>query len=830
MIDTGKRTHLNLTADDPFLTFTANKCNQFFKQSREMSTTNSSRQLSPGSSPQAQQDQKNGTLGQSNGTSGSKQTGQASVLIEYFERSSVPRNQQKPSIRVQLHTSPPKGNKKMTEPSLSEAAGSSASVSSTGRELPPMNDSSACHPVLYQFDLEAMSSPILGHVPSITRPPSRPQLSIDSSASPVNGSAYPSSGPENVSSPDTSQSYDNSIKQQVGDRSENSITRSTNRSIKYDPDLLDNIISDVIRRLVLPELASIKLSTSGGAAIASQIVTRPANSTDVPLGGGSPSLASHTDISSKDTSLVPDSVIDISKIHIVADPDSESSPHLPSNEGSISHFPEKSDYEQETCSSVLNMDNPTFTTCKNDLGEPMRVQNDSIGPETANTPVPPASESHDFDRCHITPSTCTHLTDDTASDGDAPYFSSEEYPRPLSATQTEVDRMSQSAHIPTNTILSDQMSSSVDRHHGRQYSEFSFESGPDNISSDSIVHSHVMEHDLTSTKDHLLDINRGNTSVTDISSVTGNTRGSPHSGASVNYIDSSLGIHYLPEDPHSYAPWLKHMEDPDQDDGSKMIQAENNITTSSPISKRNRIKSFDDCVESPTRVQTSVSAIPSTPSDPNRSLTNIGSDRNLGSVPSPSRSPKPYSERILLRGERQRSQKNYIGTAKESRIKGEETENNESSPSNDYVNQYMTALVDKLVANDVRRNQRDTEILTGVARLAAELRMGLDDIHQKLANENQLSRDEISRIISFEVSKIRGPRPYQPPQKNDSPAGPKQAQRKNILLRAFGGIKSNSDLERVENLYVQVLTNYPTGVSMLTNHKVFYKFCRNLNS
>ncbi|KAK9237340.1 hypothetical protein V1525DRAFT_344068, partial [Lipomyces kononenkoae] len=772
----------------------------FLKADSEMSITNSSRQLSPRPSLQAQHyPQKGVPGGPSDGASFGKQTGQASVLIEYFERSSVTHSQQKPSIRVQLHTSPPKDKNKMAEPILSgaAAAGSVASFGTKRSELSPMDTSPASQRVSHEFDQETMPS---------STPTSRPQLTVDSSGSPVTRTAYQTSGQESVSSPDPP--YDNSIKHHV-DRSENNISRSTNRSIKYDPDLLDNIISDVIRRLVLPELDSIKRSTSGGAAIAPQTVTLPANSPSVLVDEGLPSLAPQTDTtdaSSKGVDLAPghgsESASDTSDMHIVADPDMERAPDMSSNECSISRFPQPFDEQQETCASVLDIDNRALTPSESHFGEPVRLECDITAQDTAmDAPVPTTAESHHYHRCHLTPCTGTHLTDDAASDGDAHYFSSDEYPRPMSVTQSDIDRVSESefTHIPTNTSLSEEIATAVDRRHSSNRSEFSFESGPErplNISSDRTLRSHVIQHELPSPTNlcHPLDISRRNTNNT--FSVTRNTTSSSYGGATVSHIDSPHGIHYSPEDPHSYAPWLKHMDDLDRAGGGNID--DNNITTSSPFSKRNRNKSFDDCLESPIRLHNSASAVPKVASD-SKCLTNTDSDCNLGG--GLRSSAKMPSERTLLSRERQISHNN-IGTPTKSRMMREKKEKSNSSLSNDYVNQYLAALVDKLVANDIRRNQRDTEILTGVARLAAELRMGLEDMRQTMAGENQLSRDEISRIISSEVSKLHGPRPYQPPQKINSPVGQKQGLRKNILLRAFGGIKNNSDLERVENLYV----------------------------
>ncbi|KAK9360476.1 hypothetical protein V1504DRAFT_440473 [Lipomyces starkeyi] len=834
---------IGIAGDHP-LAFIADWLDYFLERRSEMATPSPSKALSPRASPQVRQYREEVAPGGPSSvdrTSSSKQPGHASVLIEYFEKSTALHSEQKPSIRVQLRTSSPKGPKIMPDRGLTDTSGSRLSFPTNANEL-SLRDTSPVfhHPALHQFDPEDVSSPPLPQVQSITFPTSRPllvpssQLSVDSSVSPVLSTACQTSGQENLSSPDTSQSYYNCINRQVDYRSENNISRSTHRSTKFDPDVLDNIISNVIRRLVLPELASIKQSASGAAAIASQTASKflpAADSADVlelnvnhVLPKSELRPVSEQD-ASREGDVPPsqpsDSPMGLSKPHVLLESDLENSVQFHSkgnvNDSSNSHFFEPSDEQKESSSTILNMDNPTFLPSRNFIEAQMSIENDTTTQDPPNdNALATAAQDHQHDDGHLISFTCKHLVDDTGSDGDAHYFSSEEYPRPTSVvSQSDVDRQSESTQVPTKNSLSNLTSPIVVYHHGRKYSEFSFESGtegPLNISSSASIHNYSIKHELPpQTAQRPLSESRGDIMSKDIFGVTRNTKSSPYGDANMDHINSPLGIHYMIEDPQSYAPWLRRVQDLDQSHVRDMIKNENTTAKpSTPIGKRNKINLSDDRSESPTMIQDSASRVRRSAPD-NKSRTDNESNGNPRGARNVSPSPKTPSERATVRGKRQTS-RNENGTPTKSRIKNDRKVNNDSPLSNDFANQYMAALVNRLLANDLQRNSRDTEILTGVAKLAGEMRMGLEEIRQTIASENQHSRDDINRTISFEVSKIRGPRPYQSTRNTDPPVGQQQGQKKNLLLKAFGGIKSSSDLQRVENLYVQFSTQSPTLV------------------
>ncbi|KAK9373914.1 uncharacterized protein V1513DRAFT_128068 [Lipomyces chichibuensis] len=801
-----------------------------------MANPSPSKALFPRASPQVHQHREEvapGAPSLVDHTSSSKQTGHASVLIEYFEQSTAPHRVQKPSIRVQLRTSSPKGPKIMTEHALTDASGSRLSYPTNANELSLRDTSPVFHPALHQFDPEDVPSPPLRHVQSITFPTSRPllvpssQLSVDSSVSPVLSTAYQTSGQENVSSPDTSQSYYNCANRPVDDRSENNISRSSHKSTKFDPDVLDNIISNVIRRLVLPELDSIKQSASSAAAIASQTAGKflpTADSVNVlelnvnhELPKSELLPVSEQDVS-REFNVPPsqrsDSATDLSKSHIFYS-DSESSVQFHSRENlndcSDSHFFEPPDEQKESSATNVNMEDPTFGPSRNFIEEQMSLEDNITTEDPSNgNALATAAEGLQHNDSHLIPPTCKHLVDDTGSDGDAHYFSSEEYPRPTSViSQSDHDRGSESTEVPTvqyeadddstgssEKCLSNPTSPIVAYDHGRKFSEFSFESGtegPLNISSCASIHNHSIEHELPpQTTQYPLSDSRGNMMSNDIFSV-----------------NSPFGIHYMIEDPQSYAPWLRRAQDLDQSHVHDMIKNESTTAKpSTPVRKRNNINPLDDHSEPPTVTQDSASRVRRSAPD-NKSRTDCESNASPRGARNVSPSTKTPTEPATGRRER-RTIRNENATPTKSRTKNDRNVNNDSPISNDSANQYMAALVDKLLANDLQRNSRDTEILTGVAKLAGEMRMGLEEIRQTIASENQHSRDDINRTISFEVSKIRGPRPYQPARKTDSPVGQQQGQKKNLLLKAFGGIRSKSDLERVENLYVQFSTRSHT--------------------
>ncbi|KAK9430769.1 hypothetical protein V1505DRAFT_399983 [Lipomyces doorenjongii] len=826
---------IGIAADHP-LVFIADWLDYFLGRRSEMATPSPSKARSPRASPHVRQYREEVAPGDPSSvdrTSSSKQPGHASVLIEYFERSTAPHSEQKPSIRVQLRSSSPKGPKIMRQHVLTDTSGSRLSFPTNTYELSLRDTSSVFHPALQHFDSEDVSSPPLRQVQSITFPTARPllvpssQLSVDSSVSPILSTAYQTSGQENVSSPDTSQSYYNCVNPQVDDRSENNISRSTHRSTKFDPDVLDNIISNVIRRLVLPELDSIKQSTSGAATIASQTASKflpAADSADVLELNVNHTLrtSEFPPVSAQDASRevdVPpsqrsDSPMDLSKPHILVDSDLESSVLFHSRENvndcSNSHSFEPSDEQKESSATILNVDNPTFVPSRNFVEEQISIENDTTtqDPPKGNV-LDTAAEILQHNDTHLIPSTCKHSVDDTGSDGDAHYFSSEEYHGPTSVvSQSDLDRGSESTQVSTKNSLSNPMSPIVAYHHGRKCSEFSFESGeegPLNISSSASTHKDSIKHELPpQTTQCPLSESRGSMMSNDIFSVTRNTKTSPYGDANMDHISSPLGI----EDSQSYAPWLRRVRDLDQNHVRDMTKDESTTAEpSTPIGKRNKIDSSDEHSESPSMIQDSASRVRRSAPD-NKSRTDGERNGNPRGARNVSKSPKTLSERATVRRERQTS-RNENGTPTKSRIKNDRKENNDSPLSNDFANEYMVALVTRLLANDLQRNSRDTEILTGVAKLAGEMRMGLEEIRQAIASENQYSRDDINRTISFEVSKIRGPRPYQSTRKTDSPVGQQQGEKKNLLLRAFGGIKGNSDLERVENLYVQFSTQRP---------------------
>ncbi|KAK9486390.1 hypothetical protein V1527DRAFT_495903 [Lipomyces starkeyi] len=800
------------------LAFIADWLDYFLERRSEMATPSPSKALSPRASPQGRQYPEEVAGGPSSvdRTSSSKQPGHASVLIEYFEKPTALHSEQKPSIRVQLRTSSPKGPKIMPDRVLTDTSGSRHSLPTNANELSLRDTSPVCHhPALHQFDPEDVSSPPLCQVQSITFPTSRPllvpssQLSVDSSVSPVLSTACQTSGQENLSSPDTSQSYYNCINRQVDDRSENNISRSTHRSTKFDPDVLDNIISN---------LASIKQSASASKFLPA------ADSADV-LELNVNHVLPKTQDASREGDLPPsqpsDSPMGLSKPHILLESDLESSVQFHSkgsvHDSSNSHFFEPSDEQKESSATILNMDNPTFVPSRNFIEEQMSIENDTTTQDPpSDNALATAAEGLQYNDGHLISFTWKHLVDDTGSDGDAHYFSSEEYPRPSSVvSQSDVDRQSESTQVPTKNSLSNLTSPIVAYHHGRKYSEFSFESGtegPLNISSSASIHNYSIKHELPpQTAQCPLSESRGDIMSNDIFGVTRNTKRSPYGDANMDHINSPLGIHYMIEDPQSYAPWLNRVQDLDQSHVRDMIKNESTTAKpSTPIGKRNKINPSDDRSESPTMIQDSASRVRRSAPD-NKSRTDNESNGNPRSARNVSPSPKTPSERATVRGERQTS-RNENGTPTKSRIKSDRKVNNDSPLSNDFANQYMAALVNRLLANDLQRNSRDTEILAGVAKLAGEMRMGLEEIRQTIASENQHSRDDINRTISFEVSKIRGPRPYQSTRNTDSPVGQQQGQKKNLLLKAFGGIKSSSDLQRVENLYVQFSTQSPTLV------------------
>ncbi|KAK9453878.1 hypothetical protein V1511DRAFT_503476, partial [Dipodascopsis uninucleata] len=118
------------------------------------------------------------------------------------------------------------------------------------------------------------------------------------------------------------------------------------------------------------------------------------------------------------------------------------------------------------------------------------------------------------------------------------------------------------------------------------------------------------------------------------------------------------------------------------------------------------------------------------------------------------------------------------------------------------TSQYINRILEKLQSQDIKRTARDTEILTGIAQIAAEMRNGLDEVRQMILEENQFNLNEINRTFSSEINKLRGPRPMQVPSPIPRTAN---ATKRNIFTRAFDGIKSNKDLDRIEGMLLDLL-------------------------
>ncbi|KAK9320074.1 hypothetical protein V1517DRAFT_265081 [Lipomyces orientalis] len=745
-----------------------------------------------------------------------KQPGQASVLIEYFERSTAPHSEQKPSIRVQLRASSKKSPKTMSEDISSDSSLSKPALDANTIELSP-TESSPVSDSSEQFDPEDMPSPALRQVESVNissaRAPIDPlsKLSVDSTVSPVFSTSRHISGQDIVSSPATSQTYYSGTSRHIGD--ENNTSGSSHRSTTFDPDLLDNIISNVIRRLVLPELDSIKLkgSSEAAAALATQTASREvlhaADSADVldtntdnvsPKSESPPVPSQEPGAREGDLPQVQrsDYPMDLSKTHILTDSDLEPSKQRQSFDNrSLSDLFELNHIQKESSATAHQADSQTHETS----GDGAEDQQTETNTAAQNTPQDGAwsliRESERHDDSHPVPSSSMHQIDDIGSDGDANYFSSEEYPRPSGVSQSDVDLESELTHVRTNMSASDQA------YPVRNFSEFSFESGAEGplyMSSSAAVQNHDNRHELPTPptdgpisccellqnddEDDILDARK--------------TRKSSPCGDSQRNQNNSLGIRYMtPDQRYSDAPWLRR-GNLDQDLGRNKTRDGNKVTSfSPPIGQGYRTNTSWDELESPIMLQGSGSRVQRSGLH-NVSQVEIDNDNRPEGASS---SPTTSSGRGGVRGQRQTSRLDRP-TPTKPRAKNSRTVKVDQSLPHDFANQYMAALSDRLLAHDIQRTSRDTEILTGVAKLAGEMRMGLEEIRHMIASECQYSRDEINGTIGREIAKLRGPRPYPHIQKTDALVDQPPGQKKNILFKAFGGIKSNSDLERVETL------------------------------
>ncbi|KAK9253985.1 hypothetical protein V1507DRAFT_480456 [Lipomyces tetrasporus] len=788
-----------------------------------MVTSSPSKALSPRASPKVHYYRKESNPSSRN------QPGQASVLIEYFERSTAPHSEQKPSIRVQLRPSSNKGPKTMSEDISSETSESKPALTANKIEFSP-TEGSPVSDSLEQSDPDDMPSPALHQVESLkfsqARAPIDPlsQLSIDSTVSPVFSTSRHTSGQESVSSPATSQTYYSGISRHVRNRNENNTFGSSHRSTTFDPDLLDNIISNVIRRLVLPELDSIKQngSNAAAAAISTQTVSaevlHATDSADV-LETNADNLSpksemqpiSGQDSGSREVDLPPvqhyDSPMDLSKTHILTDSDLESSKQVQSRQSfdnrSLSDLFEPNHIQKVESSAVAHeVDSQTHGTSGNDV-EDQQTETDTTPQNSPNDAAwSLIRESQLHDDSHPVPSSSMHQIEDTGSDGDAHYFSSEEYPRPTpGVSQHDVDLESELTHVRTNMSASNQASPVVSCHTDRKFSEFSFESGAEGplyMSSSAAVQNHDNRHELpTPPTDGRISCGKlqQNDDEDDIFDATKTRNSSPYGDSQSNQINS-LGIHYMtPDQQFSDAPWLRR-GDLDQALSRNKTRDGNNITSfSGSIGQGCRVNTSWDELESPIMLQDSASRVQRSGRH-NMSQVETDDDNRAEKASS---SPTMSSGRGAVRGERQTSRLDSA-TPTKLRAKNSRTVKTDFSPPNDFANQYMAALADRLLAHDIQRTCRDTEILTGIAELAGEMRMGLEEIRQMIASECQYSRDEINGTIGREVAKIRGPRPYEHIQRPDPPVDQPPTQKRNILFKAFSGIKSNGDLERVETL------------------------------
>ncbi|KAK9464699.1 hypothetical protein V1512DRAFT_255185 [Lipomyces arxii] len=116
--------------------------------------------------------------------------------------------------------------------------------------------------------------------------------------------------------------------------------------------------------------------------------------------------------------------------------------------------------------------------------------------------------------------------------------------------------------------------------------------------------------------------------------------------------------------------------------------------------------------------------------------------------------------------------------------------------------EYISKLIDRLVLQDAKRSARETEILNGIAHMAGEMRHGLEAIRHMIVGESQLTIDEISHCLRHEIAKLRGPRPYTLRAKDTQDVSTPQ---KNMLMKALASVKSNSNMQRVEDLLIEIL-------------------------
>ncbi|KAK7206247.1 hypothetical protein BZA70DRAFT_128315 [Myxozyma melibiosi] len=119
----------------------------------------------------------------------------------------------------------------------------------------------------------------------------------------------------------------------------------------------------------------------------------------------------------------------------------------------------------------------------------------------------------------------------------------------------------------------------------------------------------------------------------------------------------------------------------------------------------------------------------------------------------------------------------------------ERLQNQEEQVSDEYVKK----LIDHVLATDADRYERDMEILSGISHLIQLV----NETHSAklLSNNNLFPPDQMPRSLSSQRGSV-------------SQSGPGQSaplSRKSILKRALSGIKTTSDLQRVEALLMEIL-------------------------
>lgn len=125
----------------------------------------------------------------------------------------------------------------------------------------------------------------------------------------------------------------------------------------------------------------------------------------------------------------------------------------------------------------------------------------------------------------------------------------------------------------------------------------------------------------------------------------------------------------------------------------------------------------------------------------------------------------------------------------------------------------IVALMDHLTVRDAQRNARDTEILVSLVRSTAEMRQSFDEMKKFIVDQDRMIMADAQRSASQVKTAVKsGPRAMPSPITRTPRQSEEdiQTKRKGVLRRALKGLtgsKSAKDLERVEDMLMQILEN-----------------------